>query len=40
MDEVFAFAKEFQEAMDKEHEDGNFEEPGDQWTHSVWVKEL
>jgi len=39
MDEVFAFAKEFQEAMDLEHEQGNFNEPCDEWTYSVWVEQ-
>ncbi|KAE9380535.1 hypothetical protein N431DRAFT_498374 [Stipitochalara longipes BDJ] len=39
MDEVFAFAKEFQEAMDLQHQEGNFNEARDSWTYSVWVEQ-
>ncbi|PMD35533.1 hypothetical protein L207DRAFT_117530 [Hyaloscypha variabilis F] len=39
MDEVFAFAKEFQEAMDLQHQEGNFTEARDSWTYSVWVEQ-
>jgi hypothetical protein len=39
MDEVFAFAKEFQEAMDLQHQEGNFNQPRDSWTYSVWVEQ-
>ncbi|KUJ23076.1 uncharacterized protein LY89DRAFT_679892 [Mollisia scopiformis] len=36
MDEIFAMAKDFQEAMDAEHEKGNINEECDKWTYSVW----
>jgi hypothetical protein len=39
MDDVFAFAKEFQEAMDLQHQEGNFNEARDSWTYSVWVEQ-
>jgi hypothetical protein len=38
MDEVFALARDFQEAMDFQHELGNFNEARDEWTYSVWVE--
>ncbi len=37
MDEVFACAKDLQEAMDQEHEKGNFNSPCDEWTYDIWV---
>lgn len=38
LDEVFICAKEFQEAMDFEHENGRLNEPGDEWSYSAWVE--
>ncbi|PBP18145.1 hypothetical protein BUE80_DR011134 [Diplocarpon rosae] len=37
MDEIFSFAQDLQEAMDRKHAEGKFNRPSDDWTHVVWV---
>jgi hypothetical protein len=39
MDEIFMFAKDFQEAMDHAHENGELNWPCDEWTYDVWVEQ-
>lgn len=39
MDEIFSYAQDLQEAMDRKHEEGLFNEPTDDWTYDVWVTE-
>ncbi|RDL37178.1 uncharacterized protein BP5553_04611 [Venustampulla echinocandica] len=38
MDEVFAYAKNLQEAMDVAHEKGLMNSEEDEWTYDVWVE--
>lgn len=38
MDEVFAAAKELQEAHDRAHAGGELNGPDDGWTYDVWVE--
>lgn len=37
MDEIFALAKDAQEAFDYAHENGKLSDEGDEWTYEVWV---
>ncbi|KAH7397885.1 hypothetical protein BKA64DRAFT_708562 [Cadophora sp. MPI-SDFR-AT-0126] len=37
MEEIFAFAQDLQEAMDRKHEQGQFNGPQDEWTYDIWV---
>jgi len=37
MDEIFAYAKDLQEAMDYAHEKGKMNMQGDEWTYDIWV---
>lgn len=37
MDEIFLYAQELQDAMDRQHEEGLYNEPEDSWTLDVWV---
>lgn len=38
MDDVFECARDLQQAMDVEHENGNMNEPCDEWTYNIWVE--
>jgi len=38
MDEIFAYAKEFQEAMDFAHGEGRYNGKEDEWTYDIWVE--
>jgi hypothetical protein len=38
MEDVFDLAKDFQEAMDRQHEIGRFNGPHDEWTYGVFVE--
>lgn len=37
MDEIFAYAKDLQEAMDHAHEKGKMTRQGDEWTYDIWI---
>ncbi|KAK0103407.1 hypothetical protein ONS95_005432 [Cadophora gregata] len=37
MEEIFAFAQDLQEAMDRKHEQGQLNRPQDEWTYDIWV---
>jgi hypothetical protein len=37
MEEVFECARDLQLAMDMEHENGNMNQPCDDWTYDIWV---
>ncbi|PVH84200.1 hypothetical protein DL98DRAFT_512601 [Cadophora sp. DSE1049] len=39
MEEIFAFAQDLQEAMDRKHEQGQFNGPQDEWTYTIWVEQ-
>jgi hypothetical protein len=38
MDEIFAHAKELQEAMDYAHGEGLLNGKDDEWTYDIWVE--
>jgi len=38
MEEIFSYAKDFQEAMDHEHEKGQLDGIDDEWTFTVWLE--
>jgi hypothetical protein len=40
MDDVFDCARDLQQAMDVEHENGNMNQPCDEWTYGIWVERV
>lgn len=38
MDSIFQLAKELQELMDEIHQNGEWNEPCDEWTYDIWVE--
>lgn len=38
MDDVFECARDLQQAMDVEHENGNMNQPCDEWTYDIWTE--
>ena len=39
LEEIFAFARDLQDAMDRKHEQGQFNGPQDEWTYTIWVEQ-